>query len=101
MKRLSIFLPALFALGCAGEAYVVETSPPPPRSEVVVYRPGYVWVSGTWSRHGGHWAWRDGHYVRERPNYVYVQPRWERRGNGYVYLQGTWRPRGRVYVERR
>jgi hypothetical protein len=105
MKRLSILLAPLLALGfagCTGSAsYVVETSPPPPRAEVVVYRPGHVWVHGHWVRDGSYWQWRDGYHVRERPNYVYAQPRWERRGRGYVYIQGEWRPRGKVVVRRR
>ena len=104
MKRLTkIFAPLLVAgalTGCAGEAYVVESGPPAPRYETVVYRPGHVWVQGHWVREGRNWYWRDGYYVRERPNYVYVQPRWERRGRGYVYVRGDWRPRGRVYVRR-
>ena len=105
MKRLSKLLAPVLALGfasaCAGEAaYVVETSPPARRSEVVVYRPGHVWVEGTWVRRGDSWHWNNGYYVRERPNHVYVQPRWERRGRGYVYIQGEWRARGRVYGRR-
>ena len=103
MKALSKLLAPVLALGiaaCAGEAYVVETAPPPPRSEVTVYRPGHVYVQGHWVRRGSSWHWNNGYYVRERPNYVYVQPRWERRGNRYVYFQGEWRPRGRVYGRR-
>jgi hypothetical protein len=101
MRRLKIFLPALFAVGCAGEAYVVTEAPPAARVESVSYRPGYVWVSGHYVRDGRHWRWNNGYYIRDRPNYVYTQPRWERRGRGYVYVEGSWRPRGRVYVERR
>ena len=111
MKRLSMFLAPLLAVGagfaaapmtgCAGEGtYIIESGPPPPREEVVVYRPGHVWVHGHWTRVGRHWQWQRGYYVRERPNYVYVQPRWERRGRGYVYIRGEWRPRGRTYVRR-
>jgi len=102
MKRLSKLLAAVLGVGCAvipacaGEAaYVV---PPPPRSEVVAYRPGQVWVQGHWVRGGAAWYWREGHYVRERPRYVLVQPRWERRGRDYVYIEGAWHPRGRVSV---
>jgi hypothetical protein len=106
MKRLSKILVFAIALGtagaCAGEGtYVIESGPPAPREEVVVYRPGQVWVHGHWQRDRGRWEWRNGYYVRDRPNHVYVQPRWERRGRGYVYVKGEWRPRGRVYVERR
>jgi hypothetical protein len=104
MKGLSKLLAPVLVLGLAGcaggAAYVVDTSPPAPRSEVVVYRPGHVWVNGYWSRQGSHWHWNDGHYIRERPGYVYRQPRWENRGRGYVYVQGEWRPRGRVYGRR-
>jgi len=107
MKRLSKLRAPALAVGlavipaCAGEAaYVAEPRPPPPRSEVVAYRPGQVWVQGHWVRGGAGWYWRDGYYVRERPRYVFVQPRWERHGRGYVYIEGAWRPRGRVSVVR-
>ena len=104
MKRLSKLLAPVLALGmfgaCAGEAYIVDTSPPAARAEVTVYRPGHVWVGGHWNRQGSHWHWNNGYYIRERPNYVYSQPRWERRGRGYVYVQGEWRARGRVYTRR-
>jgi WXXGXW repeat (2 copies) len=85
--------------GCyATEAYVVEDAPPPARREVVVYRPGYVWVHGHWTRPGRHWVWRSGYYERERPDAVYVEGRWERRGRGHVWVDGGWRARGRVIV---
>lgn len=103
MKRLNKLLAGVLVAGlagCAGEAYVVESSPPPARSEVAVYRPGHIWVEGHWVHRGSRWAWTDGHYIRERPNYVYSQPRWERRGNRYVYFEGQWRPRGSVTVRR-
>ena len=101
MKRLSKFLlPIVLATGCAGEAYLVDTSPPTARAEVAVYRPGYVWVNGHWNRHGNRWAWNDGYYIRDRPDYVYVQPRWEHRDRGYVYIQGGWRARGHVIGRR-
>ena len=101
MQRLTKYLAALVFVGaCAGEAYVVESGPPAPRSEVVVYRPGFVWVNGYWTSDSGRWHWHSGHYVRERPNYVYIQPRWERRGRGHVFVQGEWRARGRVYGRR-
>jgi hypothetical protein len=90
--------PLAVTTGCAGEAYVVETSPPPVRAEVVTYRPGYVWVQGHWNRTGGEWRWRNGYYIRERPNHVYIQPRWERRPRGWVYIDGGWRARGRVVI---
>ncbi|MBA3394766.1 MAG: YXWGXW repeat-containing protein [Deltaproteobacteria bacterium] len=112
MQRLHKFLAPALALGaafavapatgCAGEArYVVETAPPPPRAEVVSYRPGYVWVQGYWTQGRGGWRWNDGHYVRERANHVYVQPRWERRGRSYVWVDGGWRERRGVVGRRR
>ena len=87
-------LPAL--TGCAAEgSYVVSVEPPPPpRAEVVTYRPGFVWIHGRWARPNGRWVWYGGRYERERPNQVYVEGRWERRGNGHVWVEGTWRARG-------
>jgi hypothetical protein len=91
--------------GCAGEAsYVVETesAPPPPREEVVVYRPGHVWVHGHWNRYGRNdWRWRSGYYERERPNMVYTRGHWDRRGRSYVWIEGEWRPRASVTVRGR
>lgn len=80
--------------GCYGEAYLVDTAPPPPRHEVVIERPGYVYVYGHWARRGAGWHWQDGHYERARRDQVYVRGRWERRGNSHVWIQGGWRSRG-------
>jgi len=85
--------------GCTGEAtYVVEDAPPPPREEVVTYRPGFVWVHGRWTHPGHRWVWEGGRYERERPNQVYVEGRWERRARGHVWVDGSWRDRGGVVV---
>jgi len=90
--------------GCyASRGYIVEESPPPPREEVVTYRPGYVWIHGHWNRPYGRrgWAWSRGYYERERPGYVYSEGRWERRGRGYVFVNGSWHRDGTVVVRRR
>jgi hypothetical protein len=104
-KLISLLLAGATALGvgagCAGEArYVVSDydAPPPPREEVVAYRPGYVWIHGTWNRYGDHWAWHDGYYARERPGYVYQDGFWRRDGRNYVSVRGQWRPRGSVVI---
>ena len=110
MKALRDMLAALLVAGAAltapamtgcyasGGAYLVEDEPPPVREEVVVSRPGFIWIHGHWDRPGGHWAWRSGYYERERPEQVYVEGRWERRGNGHVWVGGGWRARGNVVV---
>jgi hypothetical protein len=84
-----------------GAFVVVETSPPPPRREVVVYRPGFLWIPGRWVHAGNRWDWRGGYYARERPNHVYVEGRWERRGRGHVWVEGGWRPRDHARVRDR
>jgi WXXGXW repeat (2 copies) len=91
-------VPAMIGCYATGSAYVVEETPPPPRHEVVVFRPGFVWVHGHWTRPGRNWVWRSGYYERERANAVYVEGRWERRGRGHVWVDGGWRARGRVVV---
>jgi len=91
-------VPAMSGCYATEGAYVIEDAPPPPRNEVVVYRPGYVWVHGRWTHPGRHWAWQSGYYERERPNAVYVEGRWERRGRGHVWVAGNWRARGGVVV---
>lgn len=85
--------------GCTAEGtYVVEDAPPPPREEVVTYRPGFVWIHGRWSHPGHRWVWEGGRYERERANQVYVEGRWERRGRGHVWVDGGWRDRGGVVI---
>ncbi len=91
-------VPAMTGCYASGGAYVVEDAPPPPRAEVVVSRPGYVWIHGRWTRPGNRWAWREGYYEHERPNQVYVEGRWERRGRGHVWIDGGWRARAGVTV---
>ena len=89
----ALTVPAMAGCYATEDAYVVVDAPPPPRAEVVVARPGFIWVHGHWTRPGGRWVWRDGYYERERPNHVYVEGRWERRGRGHVWVDGGWRAR--------
>jgi hypothetical protein len=86
--------------GCyaTGSAYVVDEEPPAPREEVVVSRPGFLYVHGNWHRDGGRWAWHEGHYERERAGHRYVEGRWERRGNRRIWVDGGWRTEGGVTV---
>jgi hypothetical protein len=91
-------VPAMTGCYASESAYVVEDVPPPPRQEVVVYRPGFVWVHGHWTHPGRHWVWRSGYYDRVRSNAVYVEGRWERRGRGHVWIDGGWRARGTVVI---
>jgi hypothetical protein len=90
-------------LGCQAHArgYVIEDVPPP-REEVVIYRPGYIWVQGHWTlAPGRRWVWRGGYYDRERANHLYTQGHWQRQGSKYVWVEGGWRPRARVVVRGR
>lgn len=110
MKPIRDILAALVVTGAAltapvmtgcyasEDAYVTDDAPPPPREEVVVSRPGYVWIHGHWNHNGGRWAWQGGSYERERANQVYVEGRWERRGRGQVWVDGGWRARGGVAI---
>lgn len=78
--------------GCAGtDAYITDEDPPPLQDEVVVSRPGYVFIHGHWGREGGRWNWHHGDYVRERPGYTYEEGRWQRNGNHRVWVEGRWK----------
>jgi len=114
MKPLSKILAALTVAGAAVTAMpamtgcyasegvlVIEDTLPPPRAEVVVYRPGFFWVHGRWTHSGNHWLWQPGYYERQRPSSVYVEGRWERRGRGHVWVEGGWRARSGVVVRER
>ncbi len=74
-----------------GPPYVSSTSPPPPREEIVVAKPGYIWVNGHWDRGFDTWHWRPGYYERIRVGQRFVNGHWERTGNVNVYVEGAWR----------
>lgn len=96
---VALIAPAAALGGCYAEtsAYEVDAAPPAAREEVVVNRPGYIWVHGRWARTADHhWAWRGGYYERNRPGYAYTEGRWERRGQAHVWVDGGWRARATV-----
>jgi len=103
----SIALAAVLGSGMAvmpacmatGSAYIVEDDPPAPQEEVVVTRPGYIYVHGNWRHDRGRWEWNGGHYEQARTNQRYVEGRWQRRSNHqHVWVQGGWRTEGGVSV---
>jgi len=69
----------------------VDVAPPPPEQEVVVVRPGMVWIGGHHEWVGGRYVWRRGYYERERRGYRWEPGRWERRGRRHVWIGGHWR----------
>ena len=98
---LALVAPVAPLLGCYVEtgAYAVDTTPPAPREEVVVTRPGFLWIHGRWARTPDHqWVWRGGYYERERPGYAYREGRWERRGRAQVWVDGGWNAHGDAMV---
>lgn len=114
MKSLSKMFAALLVAGTAITAMpvmtgcygaegvlIIEDTPPPPRAEVVVAQPGYVWIHGHWMRSADRWVWQPGYYVRARPDAVYMEGRWERRGRGHVWVEGGWRSRSHVTIRER
>jgi hypothetical protein len=80
-------------VGCyaSTNGYIATEDPPPPRDEVVVNRPGEVYIHGNWLRDGGNWRWNGGHYERQRVGQRYVEGHWQRNGNQRVYVSGGWR----------
>lgn len=78
-----------------------EDPPPAPREEVVMSRPGYVWIDGHWMRDGGRWHWHGGYYERERPGYVYAPGRWVQQGDRYIWVDGRWRTSNTVVIRGR
>jgi hypothetical protein len=88
------------SMGCGARGGIAEEAPPPAREEIVIYKPGYVWIQGNYTRSNGGWAWVPGRYVRERPGYVWISGRWDRWPSGYVWVTGGWRKQGRVVSHR-
>jgi hypothetical protein len=99
MRRVIPFLLSALLGGCtvgAGPAYVVESTPPPPRHTYVQPRSGLLWVEGHWEFVGGHWMWHDGHWIRERPGYTWQPGVWIRAGGHYQWRGGHWERGDRV-----
>jgi len=83
----------LLSSGClvgVHRAYVVDQPPPQPQYERVEYRPGYVWVKGTWYWDGSQWQWERGHYETERTGLVWRDGYWEPRENRWHWVEGHW-----------
>jgi hypothetical protein len=88
-------LAAGLSSACAGNAYVVaRTAPPPPRAVGfvgVAPGPGYVWVDGYWNWRNN-WVWVPGSWVRPpRHRAVWVPGYWSQHGRNYRFHQGHWR----------
>ena len=97
IRNLLIGLSLAASAGCYSEttAYTTDDSPPGAREEVVVARPGFLWIHGRWARtEDHHWAWRGGYYERERPGFAYREGRWAQRGHAHVWVDGGWHARG-------
>jgi len=95
MRSLTLALGFVTAVGALPACYHPEEPltyevPPPPREEVVVARPGSIWVHGRWVNNNGYWVWHGGHYERERPGYHYVEGRWEKHHHQHVWVEGHW-----------
>ena len=99
--RLALVL-ALALTGCGGARATCPgcAVPPPPREEVVLDRPGYVWIHGRWARDAAGWRWQDGSYARERPGMIYRDGHWTERGGLVVWVAGAWTPQPRYVGER-
>jgi hypothetical protein len=81
--------PAAHAGGWPG----LRFGPPPPRHEVVVARPGHVWVAGHWGWNHVRYVWLPGRWVARRPGYFWVNGVWFHRHDGWAYREGYWRRR--------
>jgi len=78
----------------AEDGVVVREVPPPARVEVVPASPGpaYVWIDGTWARHGGAWVWAPGRWIpRPHAAAVWIPGHWVSRHGGWVWVGGYWR----------
>jgi hypothetical protein len=102
--RIAVVALSLWLGGCYAEADVHATAtvpppptatveidvgePPPPQVEVVVERPGMIWIEGHWYREHNQWAWHKG-YLEKPPREGF---RWEKGyyGKRHVWVEGHW-----------
>jgi hypothetical protein len=101
MKRKGFWLTGLVIAGLlavsppanAGVRGGIRIGPPPPRREVVVARPGHVWVRGYWGWGRDRYVWRPGRWIAERPGWVWMDGGWGHRRDGWEHREGYWRRR--------
>lgn len=71
----------------------INVTPPPPRYERVVVRPGYTWTPGyyNWDGRYRRYVWVGGYYVANRRGHHWVPAHWQQgpRG-GWHFRQGHW-----------
>jgi hypothetical protein len=109
MRALPFLLAAATAVAafaaCNGDYYTSSTfaytQPPPPRDELVSYRPGYVYVHGHWLREPGGWRFEPGYYMPEKPGLMWVDGHWAQQNGQYVWIDGGWYRRGATTIVRR
>jgi hypothetical protein len=67
-----------------------DVAPPPPRTEPVPAREGYVWAPGYWQWNGRSYSWVSGNYIFERRGAHWVADRWEQVGPHWQHVHGHW-----------
>ena len=68
-------------------AVEVDAEPPPAQQEVIVERPGFVWIGGHWYRGGGRWIWHPGYFEHARVGYHWRAGHY---GARHVWVEGQW-----------
>jgi len=80
------------ALPASAAVIWVNEAPPAPRHEVVpAPRHGFVWEPGYYDYRHGHYAWVEGHWVKERHGMYYHPTRWVQRDGRWTMEKGNWR----------
>jgi len=55
---------------------------------------GDVWIAGSYTWTGTHYAWEHGRWEAPRPGYHYVPHTWVREGDGWRDHGGRWEKAG-------
>ena len=92
MRHILLVCALLAGAARADDVVRSDVPPPAPQAEAIQARPGFVWVGGYWTSHGGQWAWVGGHWEREQAGKVMVNARWEMRDGHYELVPSHWEP---------
>lgn len=95
MKKITIILSMIIALGGAFGCRAVVTERPSD-TDVVIVRPNqpgpdYIWIDGDWDYRGGKYYRNQGHWVQQRKNHNWVAGHWVKTGRGWYWSKGHWK----------
>jgi hypothetical protein len=87
---LALSLTPSLAFARHGHSGPREPPPAPRAEEVVVNKPGFVWIGGYYEWRRGEWNWIRGHAEPMRKGRTWQDGKWVRHDDHYDWKPGRW-----------